>query len=232
MVQTLSFTPKEAKELEKKLQHYDSLPAPSKYELARFQFGQAIVTLYTSGKVVVQGKNALVETAVKEKIIGMFESGSDELVFGMDEVGRGERHGPLVVSGVLGQRNALRGLRDSKKTNNIKAKFEEATAKSWLQSTVAVNAEYIDALRTRGVNLNEIEIIIAKHLHALATELEKDSVSIMDGKTMRGAPKGLVFLEKADDVEPSVSAASIVAKHLRNESGDKAERKTWKKKEA
>ncbi len=231
MVQTLSFTPKEATALAKKLEGYTSLPAPSKYELARYQFGQAIITIYTSGKMVIQGKSALVESAVKEKIIGMLEKESDELVFGIDEVGRGEREGPLVVSGVLGQRNAMRGLRDSKKTSDIKGKYAEATRKSWMQASVSVNAEYIDALRGRGVNLNDIEIIIANHLHALSTEFEKGALTIMDGKSMRGAAKGIVFLEKADDVEPSVSAASIVAKHTRNESGNKEERKSWKKKE-
>ena len=231
MVQTLSFTPKEATALAKKLEGYASLPAPSKYELARYQFGQAIVTIYTSGKMVIQGKSALVENAVKEKIISMLEKESDELVFGIDEVGRGEREGPLVVSGVLGQRNAMRGLRDSKKTSDIKNKYAEATRKSWMQASVSVNAEYIDALRGRGINLNDIEIIIANHLHGIANELEKHALTIMDGKNMRGATKGIVFLEKADDVEPSVSAASIIAKHTRNESGDKEERKSWKKKE-
>lgn len=231
MVQTLSFTPKEAKDIAKQLEGYVALPAPSKYELARYQFGQAIVTLYTSGKVVIQAKSALVENAVKEKLILMLEKENDELVFGIDEVGRGERNGPLVVAGVLGKRNSMRGLRDSKKTSDIKAKYSEATHKSWLQASVSVNPHYIDALRGRGVNLNDIEIKIANHLHALIQELEKESLTIMDGKTMRGAAKGIVFLEKADDVEPSVSAASIIAKHLRNESGNSEERKSWKKKE-
>lgn len=101
-----------------------------------------------------------------------------------------------------------------------------------MQASVSVNAEYIDALRGRGINLNDIEIKIANHLHALAQELEKNALTIMDGKSMRGAAKGIVFLEKADDVEPSVSAASIIAKHTRNESGNHEERKSWKKKES
>lgn len=231
MVQTLSFSAQEAKKLAQKMETYHALPTPSKYELARFQVGAANVTIYMSGKIVVQGKNALVENAVKEKLLGMLEEGSDELVFGIDEVGRGEREGPFVIAGVLGKRNALRGLRDSKKTNNIKEKFSEATEKSWLQASVGINANYVDALRGRGVNLNQMEMIIAKHLHALVQEMEKDAITIMDGHSMKGAAKGIVFLEKADDIEPSVSAASIIAKHFRNESGDKEERKSWKKKE-
>ncbi|MDZ4256209.1 MAG: hypothetical protein U1C71_01270, partial [archaeon] len=153
-----------------------------------------------------------------------------ELIFGLDETGRGELNGPLVVAGVLGKRNALRGIRDSKKTKDVPARYTETTGNSWLQASVSVNATAVDILREKGFTMNEVEAIIAEHLHALTQKLFPESQTIMDGAPLKRGLRGIVFREKADDIEPSVSAASIIAKHLRNESGDTDERKTWKRK--
>ncbi len=228
MVTTLSFTQKEVSKIVHKLQEYPSLPTPSAYEKARHKVGDAIVTVYTSGKVVIQANDANVEKAVKEKIVGWVGPENDELVFGLDEVGRGEKTGPLVVAGVLGWRNQLRGLRDSKKTNDISKHYHEATQHSLMDARISINASFIDELRKKGLTLNDIEALIAQKLHELVQRFSSDSITIMDGKPLKKGMKGIVFQEKADDIEPSVSAASIVAKHTRNESGDKNERKTWK----
>ncbi len=230
MVVTLSFTKGELSKIVRELQTYPSLPTPSKYEQLRCQVGTAIVTVYTSGKIVIQSPNKDVEKSVQEKILSWMGSDTDELVFGIDEVGRGERDGPLVVSGVLGYRNKLRGLRDSKKTSNVKNKYAEATQNSLMQCTVSINAETIDELRKKGITMNDIEATIAIHIHQLSSAFYPHAITIMDGRPLKKGLKGIVFQEKADDIEPSVSAASITAKHTRNESGDHGERKTWKKK--
>ena len=145
--------------------------------------------------------------------------------FGIDEVGRGEKDGPLVVSGVLGWRNNLRTLRDSKKTSDVKKKYAEATGKSLMQISFSFNAETIDALRNTGKTLNDIEAAATQHMHALVGEFFPHSITIMDGRALKKGMTGIVFQEKADDSESSVSAASIIAKHTRNESGDYGERK-------
>ena len=54
---------------------------------------------------------------------------------------------------------------------------------------------------------------------------------IADGAPMKTKNNKIKFIPKADDLEPVVGAASIIAKHCRNNSSDKEERKTWKKKE-
>ena len=229
MVVTLSFEKIDIPVLLRELSAYPELPAPSPYEKARHQVGECRVTLYTSGKVVIQGKSPHSEEGVKKTVLSWVgETG--ELIFGIDETGRGEREGPLVVSGVVGKRSTLRGLRDSKKTGDIKKKYAEATGESALQLSASVNAETIDYLREAGWTMNEIEAVIAEHFHQLVQKIFPESQTIMDGQPLKRGMKGIVFREKADDVEPSVSAASIIAKHIRNESGDHGERKTWKRK--
>ncbi len=227
MVVTLSLSTKEVESVLARMEEYPSLPTPSKYELARHQMGKTIVTFYTSGKIVIQGTSTEVEHAVSEKIVEWLGNETDELVFGIDEVGRGEKDGPLVITGVLGQRNALRTLRDSKKTSDVKKKYAEATGKSLMQVSVSFNAETIDSLRVAGKTLNDLEASAAQYMHALVEEFFPKSITIMDGKPLKKGMKGIVFQEKADDKEASVSAASIVAKHTRNESGDHQTRKTW-----
>jgi len=229
MVVTLSLSTKEVESIISHMNEYPALPTPSKYELARYQMGKTIVTFYTSGKVVVQGNNPELEKNVSEKLVEWLGNENDELVFGIDEVGRGERDGPLVITGVLGQRNALRTLRDSKKTSDVKKKYTEATGKSLIQMSVAINAETIDSLRNAGKTMNDIEASAAQHMHHMIQEFFPNSITIMDGRALKKGMKGIVFQEKADDKEASVSAASIIAKHTRNESGNHAERKTWKR---
>lgn len=232
MVATLSFTAKEIKPILSQLEKYPSLPTPSPYEKARHKVGNAQVTVYTSGKVVITSTNKEVENAVKEKLVSWLEKDSNELVFGIDEVGRGEKTGPLVVGGVLGYRNSLRGLRDSKKTGNISAHYKDATKHSLIDMRVSINPSMIDELRKSGFTMNDIQAEIALAFHSLKEKFSPKSMTLMDGRPLKKGMKGIVFQEKADDIEPSVSAASIVAKHTRNESGNTDDRKTWKNKTA
>ena len=67
MVATLSFTKSEVSKIVLSLGEYPSLPTPSAYEKARYKIGQSIVTVYTSGKIVIQSPSLEVENAVKEK---------------------------------------------------------------------------------------------------------------------------------------------------------------------
>lgn len=228
MVVTLTLSTREVEKVLETWKEYPRLATPSKYELERLRVGKSIVTFYTSGKIVIQGTNTDVEKAVSEKLVELLGKEMDELVFGIDEVGRGERDGPLVVSGVLAWRNSLRMVRDSKKTSDVKKKYADATGKSLMQVSVSFNAETIDLLRNAGKTMNDLEASAAQHMHALVQEFFPESITIMDGRTLKKGMKGIVFQEKADDTEASVSGASIVAKHTRNESGDHGTRKTWK----
>ena len=50
---------------------------------------------------------------------------------------------------------------------------------------------------------------------------------IVDGAPIRGI-SGVEFLPKGDDLIPQCGAASVIAKHARDESADREKRKSWK----
>jgi len=193
----------------------------NEFEEAKARIDDCVITLYKSGKLLIQGNNA---EKVKELILEKVQA-KEELILGIDEVGRGESFGPLVVAGVLGTANALRELRDSKKTRNVseKAKLVREKAKHF---TVEIPAREIDALRESGKNLNQIE---ANAINKIIKHFENagNFRIIVDGARINGVKEKAEFLPKADDLIPQVAAASIIAKNARDESKDKGKRKTW-----
>ena len=114
----MNFSGKDRKEALEFLKKQEWIGEKSAFEELRVKILDCNVTLFKSGKLLIQGKSI---EAVKEKILQNVKA-SEELVLGIDEAGRGESFGPLVVAGVLGVSGDLRELRDSKKTSNIAEK--------------------------------------------------------------------------------------------------------------
>src|SRR3989344_4427299 len=110
MQQTLNFGKAEKAKLIEVLARFEPAMITSDYEEARAKRDGGTITLYTSGKVSIQGANA---AAVKQELIALMGLKKD-LVIGIDETGRRERSGPLVIAGVLADTNSLREMRDSK----------------------------------------------------------------------------------------------------------------------
>jgi ribonuclease HII len=146
-------------------------------------------------------------------------------ILGIDEAGRGSVLGPLVVCGVAVEKDRVKylerlGLKDSKKISpkrriSLSRKIERIAE----CHTVNITARDIDTLRSRDVNLNEIEKIAINQIisNSNASTCFIDS---MDVKPERLASElenkhsqlKVVSEHKADDRYPIVSAASIVAK--------------------
>ena len=103
MQSSLNFSPAEKKQVLAFFEKFPSLDLNSRYEEARVEIGNCSVTLYKSGKLLVQGKNS---GPVKQNILDSVKT-ENRLVLGIDETGRGENFGPLVVAGVLGETTAL-----------------------------------------------------------------------------------------------------------------------------
>jgi ribonuclease HII len=145
---------------------------------------------------------------------------------GVDEAGRGPAMGPLVVAAVAIPDDApLReiGVKDSKKLPP-KRRFElSIRIREMARVEVrVVQAEEIDA---REHSLNELEAeLFAELLDRIApTEAFLDACDTDEsrfartvGSKLRCHPR-LVAKHKADDIYPVVSAASIIAKTVRDE---------------
>ncbi|MDD3752975.1 MAG: ribonuclease HII [Methanobacterium sp.] len=159
-------------------------------------------------------------------------------ILGIDEAGRGAVLGPLVVSGVALEQDRLKylerlGLKDSKKISpqrriTLSRKIERIAE----CHTIHITAKDIDMLRSRDVNLNEIEKIA---MNRIIRESEPstcfiDSMDIkperltIELETMHPDVK-VVAEHKADDRYPIVSAASIIAKVERDRAIQKIKKK-------
>ncbi len=222
MQETLNFGKSEKEKIKKILAGFEQGATTNYFEELRAKKDGCTITLYDSGKLSIQGAGA---AKVKDEILAMMGL-AQELVIGIDETGRGEKSGPMVITGVLADTNSLREIRDSKKTTDIAAKEKIVSEKMLGSVSVVLNAKLIDLARNSGINLNEIE---ARAMDQISEFLSIFGVAkiIADGAPMKTTNKKIEFLPKADDLEPVVGAASIVAKHLRNSSSDKALRKTW-----
>ncbi|MDO8634182.1 MAG: hypothetical protein Q7K34_02720 [archaeon] len=226
MTVVLNFQKKDTPQLEKALEGLEALKTNSVHEHARFRDKKNVVVVYTSGKTVIQGTEP---EKTKEWLLEKMGL-AEELALGFDEVGRGEGFGPMVIAGVFGDTNKLREVRDSKKTSSVSDKFEIVSRNALSFGAFSFNAEMIDRLRKKGHTINEIEEKAIDKMIELFNELGEKPRTVVDGNQLKLKNKNIEFIPRADDLEPVVGSASIVAGFLREKSGDSAERKTWKKK--
>lgn len=226
MTQTLNFSIADKNHITQILSEYEKLPTKTQFEDFRCKIGNSVVTLYHTGKLTIQGND---HEEVKQRLLSALGL-QEELVLGIDEVGRGERTGPFVMAALLGDTNKLRELRDSKKTSDIKGKFALASANSLATMVLMINSNYIDRLREKGKTLDEIECEFIKGSRLIFERLGEKVQIKVDGNALKPCSGAAIFLPKGDDLEPAIGAASVIAKFLREISGDKEERKTWSKK--
>ena len=222
MAITLNFGAGEKSAIKKLFSEFKALATKTAFEEARWSAWDCTVTLYSTGKLVIQGKR---EQQVKQFVLEGIVN-EEEIELGMDEAGRGENFGPLVIAGVLGDKNKLRELRDSKKTTRINEKKAIVSRNALAIATVSFSPAFIDSARKKGISLNELQAKAFKAIN-FALNPKSEWPAIVDGMPLRGC-NGFKFVIKGDDLEPVVGAASIIAKSLREESENKKKRTTWK----
>ncbi|MBU0636206.1 DUF3378 domain-containing protein [Candidatus Micrarchaeota archaeon] len=226
MQAVLNYKKQELPVLRAFLQKFDQQP-PQQFEVLRCRIQACSVALFASGKLLIQGTNA---EKVKKLVLDSVSLGN-ELVLGFDETGRGEDFGDFCIAGVLGKTKELRELRDSKKISNLQAKKKIVEKKCVSSVVVCYPAPAIDALREKGITLNQIEADVIDWITDFFVQVGfKPDQIILDGNPLPVQSKQIVFLPKADDIEPVVGAASVLAKCAREESGSQEKRKTWKQK--
>ncbi len=221
---SLNFSKKDKEKIKQFLQKFPKTETKTEFEEARAKIFDSTVTLYSTGKISIQGKT---EEDAKNLLLKEIQ-GENELIFGIDETGRSELNGPMVVAGVLGESNKLRELRDSKKTSNVLEKAKIVEENSLAIAIVSFNADFIDELRAKGINLNIIEAETMNSFAELFRKFDKKIKLKADGSRIKECISEIEFIVKGDDLEPVIGAASVVAKKTRNESANRKKRESWK----
>lgn len=135
-----------------------------------------------------------------------------ELIAGIDEVGRGPLAGPVVAAAViLDPNNPIENLKDSKKLTEKRR--EE------LAEIIKVRAKCYAYGRAEPAEIDEINILQASLLamqRAVANLAIQPQHSLVDGIHCPNLPCSVEAIVKGDSKIPAISAASIIAKVLRD----------------
>lgn len=175
---SITLTPSE-KEIQAFLEHYQSSLAPSKNPYIRYflRLPQATVSIYTSGKVLLQGEGA-------EKYACFFgyqvleeNSGQNLPLIGTDEVGNGSYFGGLAVVASFvtpDQHDFLRklGVGDSKTLTDLKIRQIAPILKEKIQHQALLlsPSKYNEVI---GDRYNAVSVKVALHNQAIYLLLQK-----------------------------------------------------------
>jgi ribonuclease HII len=153
------------------------------------------------------------------------------LICGIDEAGRGCVLGSLIVAAVVFDKNILNNIpvKDSKKiskkkrenlSNIIKLKAKEI-------NIIEITAGEINKYHNDGLTLNQIEVIafsqainglscVPEHIYMDAADVSEKRFQENIEKLVHNKTIAITAKHKADETEPIVSAASIIAKVRRD----------------
>jgi ribonuclease HII len=143
---------------------------------------------------------------------------------GIDEAGRGPLIGPMVMAVLCGDSNELKyiGVADSKKLSPKRREFLYAQLAGFKQNFIIIGPGEIDKY-VKDKKLNIMEEIYAKKLILSSTENSRvyvDSFDVneerLEAKLRESTGKEVICRHHADVIYPSVSAASIIAKVVRD----------------
>ncbi|MGI9274267.1 MAG: ribonuclease HII [Endozoicomonas sp.] len=142
----------------------------------------------------------------------LFAGPTDELVCGVDEVGRGPLCGPVITAAViLDPDRPIAGLTDSKKLTEKKREqlFEEIKEKALAWSLGRAVVAEID-------ELNILHATMLAMQRAVAGLSVKPGLALIDGNRCPELPCRAEAVVKGDALVPEIGAASILAKVTRD----------------
>lgn len=160
-------------------------------------------------------------------------AGDPTLVYGVDEAGRGPWLGPMamavvVVNSVSARALEQLGVQDSKRFgSDARGRAKRAELAEAIRACVVdhrcalVDVEEIDQHTFRG-QLNHLErLVVTRLLGARELAAEVDARIICDGARLFSPLKrrypGLIAVDKGESAHVAVAAASVLAKHARDE---------------
>ena len=231
---SITLTPSE-KEIQAFLEHYQTSLAPSKNPYIRYflRLPQATVSIYTSGKVLLQGEGA-------EKYASFFgyqvveeTSGQNLPLIGTDEVGNGSYFGGLAVVASFvtpDQHDFLRklGVGDSKTLTDQKIRQIAPILKEKIQHQALLlsPSKYNEVI---GDRYNAVSVKVALHNQAIYLLLQKgvqpEKIVIDAFTSAKNYDKYLAqeanrfsnpisLEEKAEGKYLAVAVSSIIARNL------------------
>ncbi len=144
---------------------------------------------------------------------------AEEIIFGVDEAGRGPLAGPVVASAVALCKPRPVGLDDSKKlTARRRGELDLVIRRRCAWAVGVVDVEEIDRLNILGATMLAMTLAVEGLRNALGRE--PDGILIDGNMTPAGRAEGWRWDASAivggDAIEPCISAASIVAKEWRD----------------
>ena len=203
-----------------------------------------VITMYESGKVMFQGTSADVDAAMwgtflsntkeeqekeKERDLKYHNCSS----VGSDEVGTGDYFGPIVVTATYVSKENVKfledlGIRDSKKVTDdfILKVTPEIIKRIPYRSIILTNKEYNEKY-SNNLNMNKIKAMMHnKVLYQIMTELKPEVDYIIVDEFARekryyeyindvpNIQRGITFIQKAEDKNLAVGAASIISRYI------------------
>lgn len=239
---THPLTPEQTRQLRTVLEEGGFAFAPKPYTLFFAQKEKLSVAVYEKGpKVLVQGRGVeeFVQFELEPKVLGAAKLGYEEVHspemfephFGVDESGKGDFFGPLVIAGVYVDRGIARqfleaGIQDSKRIGSdarIRALADAIRrTQGAVVDTVVIGPERYNDLYEKFGNLNSllgwgharvIENLLAKRSDCPRALSDKfaDARVIERSLLQRGRAIRLEQRTKAE-ADPAVAAASILAR--------------------
>ena len=219
--------------------HWETAEVP--YARFAFKGPKVNVTAYTSGKVVVAGKDTedFVQNVIEAEVTGAPKLGYDEVLHpdwfephaGLDESGKGDLFGPVVAATVVADDEAVRswlaaGVRDSKTIVDPQIlKLDDLirdTKGAVVETRHMTMAEYNRAMGKPWASLNRL--LAAHHADALQAALHKKWVprGLLDQFSKeplvqrelkkKGLERFKLDMRPRAEEDPVVAAASIVAR--------------------
>jgi len=216
-------------------------------------------SFYTSGKLVIQGKKAaeivskyfehtpnqtLAQNALQNLLFNAKNAAEGDIApyphIGIDESGKGDFFGPLVIAGVLLDENAAKtlskkGVTDSKKLDDKKIlELEIIIKEASIFDIIAISPAKYNELYTKFKNLNRLlawghstvleNILAKKPCNIAISDKFADESVIQNALKERGKNIRLIQQTKAES-DTAVAAASVLAraefvKRISNLSGE------------
>jgi ribonuclease HIII len=219
--------------------HWDQVEVP--YARFAFKGPKVNVTAYTSGKVVVAGKETgdFVQNVIEAQVTGLAQLGYDDVHHpewfephaGLDESGKGDLFGPVVAATVIAEKPAIEawraaGVRDSKSIEDSQIlKLDQlirATPGAGVEVVLCGMEKYNELMLKPRANLNRL--LAWQHATALEAALRKKWVprGLLDQFSKeplvqrelkkKGLERFHLDMRTKAESDPVVAAASVVAR--------------------